>query len=96
MITQHIKVIGRVQGIGYRRWAVDTATKLNLSGWVRNLSDGSVEIMVQGETSDVNQFLSACLKGPVFASVLGIQPVNIPSSATPPIEKGTFKAVASF
>ena len=79
----------------FRSWAVDEATKLNLSGWVRNLSDGSVEIMAQGEASAVNQFLSACLKGPMFANVLGIQPVTISHTTPPPIEKGVFKAVAS-
>ena len=95
MITQHIKVIGRVQGIGYRRWAVDEARKLNLSGWVRNLSDGSVEIMMQGEPTQVNQFLSSCMKGPLFASVLGVQPVCVPTAAPLPIEAGVFKVIAS-
>ena len=82
MITRHIKVIGRVQGIGYRRWAEHEAQKLELSGWIRNVSDGSVELMIAGEENAVNSFISACLKGPAFASVLGIQPVTIPYATT--------------
>jgi len=95
MITRHIKVIGRVQGIGFRRWAEDVASHLNLSGWVRNNSDGAVEIMVQGPENEVSKFLSECLKGPAFAHVLGIQPVIVPTAAPAPIEQGTFKIIAS-
>ena len=95
MSLQHIKIIGRVQGIGYRRWATNIATQLSLSGWVRNLSDGSVEIMVQGPQDKVNQFLKECLKGPSFAMVLGIQPITIPTRNTPPIQEGIFEPIAS-
>ena len=95
MITRHIKVIGRVQGIGYRRWAEHEAEKLGLSGWVRNVSDGSVELMIEGEAENVNHFMAECLKGPVFASVLGVQPVTIPYATPEPIEKGAFKIVGS-
>ena len=48
-----------------------------------------------GEENAVNSFISACLKGPAFASVLGIQPVTIPYATTEPVEKGIFKIVAS-
>lgn len=95
MSIQHVKIIGRVQGIGYRRWAETTAEKMHLSGWVRNASDGSVEIMVKGDQSTINEFLQACLKGPAFSMVLGIQPVTIPRTNTPPIQEGVFQIVAS-
>ena len=95
MSTQHIKVIGRVQGIGFRRWAQDVAIQMHLSGWVRNSSDGAVEIMVKGEQSVINQFLQKCQTGPAFAMVLGIQPVVVPTAAPAPIEDGQFKIVAS-
>lgn len=93
--TQHIKVIGRVQGIGFRRWAENTATEMNLSGWVRNASDGSVEIMVKGESENVNQFLKQCLQGPAFSMVLGVQPVVVSQHNTPPVQDGVFQIVAS-
>ena len=96
MSTEHIKVIGRVQGIGFRRWAENTASKMNLSGWVRNVADGSVEIMVQGDTTTVDEFLKLCLKGPGFAMVLGIQPVVLLQHNTPPIQEGIFKIIASI
>ena len=95
MIIRHIKVIGRVQGIGYRRWAEGVATQMGLSGWVRNSSDGTVEMMIKGNTDTVNSFLQQCLKGPGFSMVLGIQPVTIPTSAPAPIEEGVFKIIAS-
>ena len=95
MITRHIKVIGRVQGIGFRRWAEDVANGLNLSGWVRNNSDGAVEIMVKGEEYAINQFLQQCQKGPAFSMVLGIQPAVMPTATPVPIEEGVFKIVAS-
>lgn len=95
MSLHHFRVIGRVQGIGYRRWATDIATQMGLSGWVRNMSDGSVEIMVQGDQETINQFLQKCLKGPAFAKVLGIQPVVVSQNSTPPVETGIFRPVAS-
>jgi len=95
MTTQHIKVIGRVQGIGYRRWAEDVACDMGLSGWIRNVSDGSVEIMVKGNQDSINQFLQKCLKGPGFSMVLGIQPMAIATHNTPPIQDGIFKIIAS-
>ena len=95
MITRYIKVIRRVQGIGYRRWAEREAQRLGVWGWVRNVSDGSVELMIEGEDRAVNQFLAICLQVPAFAQVLGIQPVITPYAAPQPIQKGVFKIVAS-
>ena len=95
MITRYIKVIGRVQGVGFRRWAEHMATKMALSGWVRNVSDGSVEIMIKGQADDVNNFISACHDGPAFASVIGVQPVIVPTTTPPPIKDGIFESVAS-
>ena len=95
MTIRHIKVIGRVQGIGYRRWVEDLASQMNLSGWARNTSDGAVEIMVKGGPQDLNVFLEKCLHGPAFSKVLGIQPVVVPQSTPAPIEDGIFKIIAS-
>ena len=92
---KHFTVSGRVQGVGFRRWAEKQAEKLNLSGWVRNLSDGRVEIMAVGKETDELKFWQICQKGPLFGKVIEISWVNIPIAAEPPIEKGVFKIVAS-
>ena len=92
---KHFTVSGRVQGVGFRNWAERQAEKLNLSGWVRNLSDGRVEIMAVGEEKDELAFWQACQKGPFFGKVIEMAWVSVPIAAEPPVEKGVFKIVAS-
>ena len=66
----YIKIEGRVQGIGYRRWAVSKACEIGgISGWVRNEDDGSVEILMSGDDEKVNKMIEDCYKGPMFARV---------------------------
>lgn len=66
----YIKIEGRVQGIGYRRWAVAKALEIGgISGWVRNEDDGSVEILMRGEDDLINSMIQACYEGPLFARV---------------------------
>jgi acylphosphatase len=68
-ITKHLRVFGRVQGIGYRAWTIQTATAFHLTGWVRNRKDGSVEIVATGHTEEIRRFVDACRKGPKSARV---------------------------
>lgn len=86
----HIYIFGRVQGVGYRAWSVRIARKYALSGWVRNRINGCVEILAQGENNNLNLFLSECRKGPLWASVKSVQPVEIPNALVYPIEEGLF------
>lgn len=86
----HIKVFGRVQGVGFRAWTRRQATDLNLSGWVRNRINGSVEIMADGEDKNISVFLQLCQKGPLFARVDRIEPVSRPDAPVLPIEYGIF------
>jgi acylphosphatase len=66
----YLKIEGRVQGIGYRRWAVLKALEIGgISGWVRNEDDGSVEILMHGDDEVINQMIQACYEGPLFARV---------------------------
>ena len=60
---------GRVQGVWYRGWAVDTARALGLDGWVRNRRDGSVEILAAGTDDAVALFIVRCRQGPAAARV---------------------------
>ena len=64
MIAVHISVYGEVQGTGFRTWSKEQAEKLNLSGWTRKASDGSIEIFSQGEEEKINDFVSLCWDGP--------------------------------
>ena len=69
MRSVRITVRGRVQGVGYRDWIVRRARALKLDGWVRNRSDGSVEIMASGEGSAVEELVQAAHRGPPSAHV---------------------------
>jgi acylphosphatase len=69
MATQRIFVSGRVQGVTYRDWTVRTAKKFGLTGWVRNLSDGRVEILADGDEESIGHLVEACREGPTMARV---------------------------
>jgi acylphosphatase len=64
-----LRIIGKVQGTGYRVWAEGEAKRLNLNGWVRNRSDGTVEAHVAGPEKIVEEFMSLCTQGPHAAKV---------------------------
>ena len=68
----HIFVSGRVQGVGYRRFAQKKAESLSLQGWVRNLYDGRVEVFAAGAEEALDQFCEDLKKGPSFSSVLDV------------------------
>lgn len=56
-IRRHILFFGRVQGVGFRYYSVHKASSLGLTGWVRNLYDGSVEMEVQGTERTIDNLL---------------------------------------
>ncbi|MFO7832172.1 MAG: acylphosphatase [Desulfuromonadaceae bacterium] len=68
-ISAHIKVVGMVQGVGYRAFTMNAARELGLNGWVRNLLDGSVEAVFEGEEERVQEAINACRTGPARARV---------------------------
>jgi acylphosphatase len=63
------RVVGRVQGVGFRWWARRTAKALGVSGWVRNLPDGSVEVQASGSRVALEQLEARLHKGPTAARV---------------------------
>ncbi len=65
----HIIVKGRVQGVYFRAYTQKQAVKLNLSGFVRNLGNGDVEIVAHGENQALQQLVTWCHKGPILAKV---------------------------
>ncbi|HNZ65330.1 MAG TPA: acylphosphatase [Smithella sp.] len=65
----HVHVRGRVQGVFFRAVTQETARGLNLTGWVRNRPDGSVEAVFEGENDPVDKMLAWCYQGPPTARV---------------------------
>lgn len=69
MAAQRLLIEGRVQRVGYRDWAVRTARALGVTGWVRNLQDGRVEILADGTDHALEAFVDQCREGPAMAAV---------------------------
>jgi len=68
-----LRIEGRVQGVGYRFWAVETARRLGLAGWVRNCRDGAVEVMAIGYPAALEALVEACRQGPRAAVVASLE-----------------------
>lgn len=69
MIRYYIVVRGRVQGVGFRFFTINLASKYKLTGSVRNMDNGMVEIEVQGEKNTIDSFISEIKKGNYFIRV---------------------------
>ena len=78
-LQARLTITGRVQGVGYRDWAMATARRLALTGWVRNRSDGAVEALIVGDETAVGQMIEACQRGPSMARVeaVDVEPMDL-------------------
>lgn len=65
----HVHVGGRVQGVFFRAETANLANRLALAGWVRNLPDGRVEAVFEGEKEKVEEAVAFCKRGPPGANV---------------------------
>lgn len=74
--TIHVRIEGRVQGVGYRAFAEVNATALGLQGWVRNRHDGSVEAVFQGPDDQVETMLARCREGPPASRVTRVEVIG--------------------
>lgn len=81
------RVIGRVQGVGFRWWTRRTATDLGLHGWVRNERDGSVVVHAGGPVEALARLEEALLRGPTAARVDRLESI-LPAG---PIRAGEFR-----
>jgi acylphosphatase len=80
MMRARLIISGRVQGVYFRASAQDVARARRLAGWIRNRSDGAVEVVVEGEAEAVEGFIAWCHQGPPGAHVTTVQVTTGPYS----------------
>jgi len=71
-LTKHVHISGRVQGVYFRDSTKEQADKLGLTGWVRNLPDGRVEAVFQGNENKIEKMLEWCWEGSPMSRVEGV------------------------
>jgi acylphosphatase len=72
-VTYHLRIAGRVQGVGYRDALRREALAIGVTGWVRNRSDGTVEAVLRGAPDSVDAVVAWARRGPPAARVNGIE-----------------------
>ena len=75
-----LRITGRVQGVWYRGSMRDEAGRLGVRGWARNLPDGSVEAVVEGEPAAVRRLIAWCHSGPPGARVTEVRETEEPAA----------------
>ena len=78
----HVRVHGRVQGVGFRQQTAARARSLGLAGWVANLDDGTVEAAFEGPRDRVESMVEWCRRGPIGAHVVGMEESAEPAEGT--------------
>jgi acylphosphatase len=71
------RVHGQVQGVGFRAFSYRTAQRLRLTGYVKNLPDGTVELVVEGSEFSLQEFLEAVERGPDYAHVTHVESAQV-------------------
>jgi acylphosphatase len=79
-VARRFVVKGRVQGVGYRFFAIRAANRLGVVGRVRNLADGTVEAIAEGTTDAVTEFRAELWRGPAYAAVTSVDESDIKPS----------------
>lgn len=73
IVARKFTISGRVQRVGFRWFAVDAASREGINGWVRNLPDGRVEVLAEGDAEAVERFERLVRRGPASARVDDIE-----------------------
>ena len=81
--TVRLRIAGRVQAVGYRAWAIEKAARLGLRGWVRNRSDGMVEVLASGDENALAAMIDACRRGPPAARVTAVDVTDEEDDGSP-------------
>lgn len=82
MAAYKLTISGRVQGVFFRQFAVDAATNLGVTGWIKNDPEGTVSVLIQGDEHCLNQLMALLSKGPDFAHVTNITKEHIRQNGT--------------
>jgi acylphosphatase len=69
----HATVHGRVQGVGFRAYVIDTGLLLGVVGWARNRWDGTVEVVAEGDQQKLDKLLEAIRRGPRMSNVTEVK-----------------------
>jgi acylphosphatase len=91
-MAKHLRIVGLVQGVGYRASFEAQARAHRLSGWVRNRVDGSVEAMVSGDEEALRKIVEWARRGPRAARVDDVSVSDVDDGLT---ERGTFQTIAT-
>ena len=83
--VKRYRVSGRVQGVGFRYFVYQQAADLGVDGWVRNMSDGTVEALITGSPETHREFQIRLEEGPRFAEVTAVSIIDEPGK---PVEPG--------
>ncbi len=75
-VRKHLIITGRVQGVGFRAFLRKQASNNQINGWVRNKTDGSVEVVLEGEKESVEDIISKAKKGPGWARVDNVEVIT--------------------
>lgn len=80
-VIKHLKIEGRVQGVGFRYFTKKTAGRFSVNGWVKNMDDGTVEAVLAGDKRSVMEMMEKLRSGPSPARVTGME--EIPTDKRP-------------
>jgi acylphosphatase len=72
-IRRRVIISGLVQGVNFRAYTRAAARQTGVKGWVRNLTDGDVEAVFEGESEKVNEMVAWCWKGPSYSRVAHVE-----------------------
>lgn len=80
----HLRIVGKVQGVGFRWFVREKAARLGIAGWVRNTPSGDVEVEASGDETQLEQLTAAVQRGPEGARVTEVQRMTPTGDASYP------------